>query len=297
MTMATTPLPKRISTSVPRNSAISSGIIEVWILSLGRGECFPEPVPCGGKILGKNAGFADSGHEVGIAMPAWQDVHVDVAGDSGARAFADVHPEVEPAWLVNRLKMPFGKAHQRHHFGGRGFVNGRQLRGVRVRNDHKMTAGVGIAVQHNEIVTAAMDDHVFLIAILGGDSAEHTTFERFGRGEISVAPWTPEIIHFNRPPESVNRTSGFLGNRVIDARIYDVLQFLARFEIGDFLGGDFHARAGFGIPSDPRLALPGAKTAEAPNLNFVVDAQGSHDAVEDRLNDNLGFFPGHFHYA
>ena len=74
--------------------------------------------------------------------------------------------------------------------------------------------------------------------------------------------------------------------------IYQVLQFLTRFEEGNLLRGDIHAIAGFGVASHPRLALAGAETAKAANLNLVPGAQGADDAVKDGLYDHLAIFAG-----
>ena len=44
-----------------------------------------------GEFFGEDAGFRDGGDETGVAGPTRQDMKVDVAGDSGAGAFAEVH--------------------------------------------------------------------------------------------------------------------------------------------------------------------------------------------------------------
>src|SRR5712692_10704265 len=67
------------------------------------------------------------------------------------------------------------------------------------------------------------------------------------------------------------------GGRAVD----DIAKFLARLEEGDSLGRHLHPVARFGIASDASLALPGAETAEAANLDLVSGAERFHDAVED----------------
>lgn len=76
--------------------------------------------------------------------------------------------------------------------------------------------------------------------------------------------------------------------------IYQILQFLARFEERNFLRGNVHAISGFGVASHAGLALPGAETAKAPNLNLVPSSQGADDAVKDGLHDHLAVFAGQF---
>src|SRR6185503_9237580 len=80
--------------------------------------------------------------------------------------------------------------------------------------------------------------------------------------------------------------------RVVD----HILQFLAGLEVRNLLGGNFHARAGLGISADARLPLARTKTAESADLDLIGISQRAHDAVEDRLHDNLGFLTGRFHY-
>src|SRR5213594_3701813 len=76
-----------------------------------------------------------------------------------------------------------------------------------------------------------------------------------------------------------------------------VLKLLAWFEIRDLLGGNLDPRAGFGVAADSGLPLARAKTAKSANLDLIAGAQGAHDAVENGLYNDLGLFPGHFHYA
>src|SRR5579863_6776465 len=75
-----------------------------------------------------------------------------------------------------------------------------------------------------------------------------------------------------------------------------VLKFLAGLEERNLLGRDLDAGAGFWIASDARLPLPRAETTEAADFDLIAATQGLHDAVEDRLNDDLGFLASHFHY-
>src|SRR5579883_1422217 len=90
------------------------------------------------------------------------------------------------------------------------------------------------------------------------------------------------------------RSAGWRGcGGVVD----DVFQFLAGLEIRNLLGRDFHASARLGISPDARLTLTSAETAESTDLDFVSRAQGTDDAVEDSLHDDLGLLPGHLHDA
>jgi hypothetical protein len=51
------------------------------------------------------------------------------------------------------------------------------------------------------------------------------------------------------------------------------LSSLARLEIGIFLAGHFHARAGLGVAANAGLTLPRTEAAEAANLDLVAAAK------------------------
>src|SRR5690348_11015827 len=46
---------------------------------------------CGFQSLWQNPSLCDDGHEISVAGPAGQDMHVDVAGNTGSRSFAQIH--------------------------------------------------------------------------------------------------------------------------------------------------------------------------------------------------------------
>src|SRR5580704_13814496 len=80
--------------------------------------------------------------------------------------------------------------------------------------------------------------------------------------------------------------------RLTYSRIHQILQFLARLEERNLLGGDFHAIAGLGIAADARLALAGAETAEAADLDLVAHPERAHDAVENGFYDHFTVLAG-----
>src|SRR5439155_10771684 len=78
---------------------------------------------------------------------------------------------------------------------------------------------------------------------------------------------------------------------------HNILQFLARLEIRDLLGGYFDPCTGFRVAANPGLALAGAETAESTNFDLVASAQRANDTVENGLHNDFGLLPGHLHYA
>ena len=56
------------------------------------------------EALGQHPGLGDRGHEVGVAVPAGQHVHVQVAGHAGARGPPDVGADVDAVGPVRALE-------------------------------------------------------------------------------------------------------------------------------------------------------------------------------------------------
>src|SRR5262249_15120292 len=78
------------------------------------------------------------------------------------------------------------------------------------------------------------------------------------------------------------------GRRIDPGFVDEVLQFLAGFEVRDFLGRDVHLVTGLRIASLPRLAPPQPEAAEPAQADLLPAMQRVHDALEDGVNDDLG---------
>ena len=84
---------------------------EIWvqprILSVGPQAHLPgfgqEQLPDGRERLGYDFHVAEHGHEVNVAVPARHDVHVQVLGQPGARATAQVHADIEALGVQGRV--------------------------------------------------------------------------------------------------------------------------------------------------------------------------------------------------
>ena len=68
----------------------------------------PEPRRGLRQLLGQHARLADDGHEVGVAVPARNDVEVQVIEDAGAGRLAEVDADVD---AVRRVRL--GQCHFR----------------------------------------------------------------------------------------------------------------------------------------------------------------------------------------
>ena len=58
------------------------------------------------QVLGHHPYVADHRHEVGVAIPARDDVHVQVVGDACARRAPEVHSDVEPLRVDRSAEAP-----------------------------------------------------------------------------------------------------------------------------------------------------------------------------------------------
>src|SRR5271168_1805303 len=76
--------------------------------------------------------------------------------------------------------------------------------------------------------------------------------------------------------------------------VHEILELFARFEERNFLRGNFHFRSRFRIAPRATAAFARAETAETTNLDFVIGLQSANDALENCLDDRLGFFARQF---
>jgi hypothetical protein len=67
------------------------------------------------QVFRQDARFAYGAHEVYVAEPARQDVHVDVTGDTGAGGFAHVHSQIDSVGSVELAQHAFQLLGERHH--------------------------------------------------------------------------------------------------------------------------------------------------------------------------------------
>ena len=122
-------------------------------------------------------------------------MHVDVVGDAGAGALAEVHPEVDALGLVGSLDGLLGLARQHHQLGPGGVIGLGELGDVAVGRDHQMPAGIRIDIQQNEIIQPAVEDQVLFVLVLFDLLAEDAPGSGLRPGYVAIAPGTPEIIH------------------------------------------------------------------------------------------------------
>jgi hypothetical protein len=147
--------------------------------------------------LGDDGGLSEDGHEIGVAGPAWDDVDMEVIGDSGASDAAEVDADVEAVGfhdLGEGILTPAGKDHEVGEFGFGEVV---EVRGLTVRDDEEMAAVVGIGIEKCEAGSIAGDDMVGDIVIGLGDAREEGGVARrgFGGEDVLDSPGSVEDFH------------------------------------------------------------------------------------------------------
>src|SRR5437016_4085899 len=109
-TIATTPLPNKIRTSVPKNSATNSGTrvrieqrefyhaadapVSLRKKNLCHPTEFSKLLVSNGKFFGQYTGLAHDAHEVRVTHPTRNYVHVNVSRDASPGARSEVHSYV-----------------------------------------------------------------------------------------------------------------------------------------------------------------------------------------------------------
>ena len=122
---------------------------------------------------------------------------MQMSGDARAGSPPQVHAEIHSIRFVGGSERRFDTLGELHHFGeGRGFAQ-LQFRNMRVRDDHDVSRGVGVAIENDESLCAAIDDQRFRI-VIAGDRVTKNTFELFAAGDLRhvlVAPGSPDVVH------------------------------------------------------------------------------------------------------
>src|SRR5215469_718237 len=79
--------------------------------------------------------------------------------------------------------------------------------------------------------------------------------------------------------------------------IHKIFQFLAGFEVRNFLRGHFHFFSGLRIASHASTPLAGAETTESANFDFFAFLQSANDAVKYGLDNRFRFLAWKFRHV
>src|SRR5262245_30074719 len=116
-------------------------LIEVGF-ELGEGDC---------EVLGEDASFGDGGHEVGVAVPARENVQMVVLLHAGAGRFSQIHSHVETIRIVNNPQRADHILRKPHHFLNHFCRGVCRICNVKVRGDHQVPVIIWIAIQDDEV--------------------------------------------------------------------------------------------------------------------------------------------------
>src|SRR5215831_20262854 len=128
-----------------------------------------------------------------------------------------------------------------------------------VRRDHQMATDVGITIEDYEVVSAAIEDEVPGVFVwvrlrLAKDASAILDFVRTGVGDVLVSPRAPQSFHDRTLPDECPAC-------LLPSFVYQFLQFLAGFEIGDAFSRNVHGLASFRIPAAASAALANTNAA------------------------------------
>lgn len=151
-----------------------------------------------GEVFRVHAGFADDGHEVRIAVPPGQDVHVDVSRNTGSGHRADIKAEVQSVAAVDGTNICFGQPRIAREFNPFRFRQVFDPGDMTIGRDHQMAVGVGVEVEQAETVFGPEQDEGF--GIVCGRQLMLVAKDAVGLGalllsDVAVSPGTPKMIH------------------------------------------------------------------------------------------------------
>ncbi len=113
--------------------------------------------------LGDDADIADDGHEIDIAVPAGDDVGVDMPGYAGTGDFADIDADVETLGVHGAVECSLAEDDEFHDFGSFLYCAFGEGWGVAVGGDQQMPVDVGVFIEHEHAMGGAGEDEVGIV--------------------------------------------------------------------------------------------------------------------------------------
>ena len=147
------------------------------------------------EIFWKDPRFTNRRNEIGVAYPSWNDMEVQVLLDARACGFAKVHPDVETVGMILLAQRDLGSLRELEHISGGFLVQPGKRPGVLVRNDHQVPAGIWKEIEHDKNQFSPIENQVVDVVVAGLDVAEYAGILGFRRGNVAVAPGTPDVVH------------------------------------------------------------------------------------------------------
>jgi hypothetical protein len=147
------------------------------------------------QVFVDNLDVADHRHEVGVPVPAWDDVKMHVIGDAGSRHAAYVRAQIEAFGLQVLLEDTDRPLHRPHQVSGLHIVEILELGLMHEGRHHGVAGVIRKLVQHHDRAFRAPDDELG-IAVVGmlDDSTEEAAGTRL-LGDVLRAPRRPQSLH------------------------------------------------------------------------------------------------------
>src|ERR1051326_2941813 len=149
------------------------------------------------QILRNQARLCGDAHEIRVAAPPRNDVHVIVVGEPCARDLSEVHPDVESVGPVDVGEDPLCLGRHPDERMQRGVIAIEQPRLVRDRCDHEMAVRVRIAVHHHERPRTAEERERLAPIGVARRNAEDAAGRRVGlrSGQVGISPGGEKNLH------------------------------------------------------------------------------------------------------
>jgi len=147
--------------------------------------------------LGDDPAIGEDGHEVVVAVPTRNDLHVDVLAHARPRAAALVDSDVEPFASHSSLQTAGRSPNQTKERVEIGVVQLVEPAHMSVRHYQQVTGGVRVAVEHHESALGAAH-HQPLAALLRSRFADPTEDAR------AVFLWAGDVLHTPRRVQRID---------------------------------------------------------------------------------------------
>src|SRR5207247_10692750 len=94
--------------------------------------------------VGHDGRAGDQRYEIGVAVPAWHEVNVQMFNDAGAGDFAQVDADVEAVGPHDFRERVLAAAREQHQLGDFLIGEAVEVGYLPVRDSHKVSTGIGI---------------------------------------------------------------------------------------------------------------------------------------------------------
>ena len=120
---------------------------------------------------------------------------MNMSGDAGSGGFTQIHSQVYAVGMIEASENILKLAGEFHHLLGGGSGEKLQAVDMGIRNDHNVAGGVGVGVEDDEAVLAAMKNTGFFIVAEVEKFAKNALFGVVGAADEGVAPRREEVVH------------------------------------------------------------------------------------------------------